>query len=78
MQQRHPITRKSKMNCSSDRLLGPTYIELSDEVTAHICGGTIPGIYKVPDVTLKRGTFGTNYFDGKLLTAADLQDEQRS
>jgi len=46
------------MNCSSDRLLEGKYIELLDELAAHIYGGTvskIPGIHKVGDVTLKRG-----------------------
>ena len=58
MQYRFPITRKSKMNCSSDRLLEGKYIELPDELAVHIYGGTvskIPGIHKVSDVTLKRG-----------------------
>lgn len=66
------------MTSSSDRLSKPKYIELSDELAAHICGGTIPGIHKDSDVTLKRGIISSNYFDGKLLTADDLKAEQRS
>lgn len=66
------------MNDSSNHLPKFTYIELPDELAVQIIGGTTIGVYRVPDVTLKRGTFGTNYFNGKLLTAADLQDEQRS
>jgi hypothetical protein len=66
------------MNVSNDRLSKPKYIELPDELAAQICGGTIAGVHKVPDVTLKRGTFGPDYFDGRLLTAADLNDDQRS
>lgn len=67
------------MNCSSDRLLEAKCTELPDELAAHVYGGAvskIPGVHKVSDVTLKRGIIGTNYFDGKLLTADDLRNEQ--
>lgn len=74
MQKHHPTT--SKMNCSSDRLSQSKYVELPDELAARICGGKIPELHKSSDVTLKRGIISTNYFDGKFLTASDLQDEQ--
>ncbi|MBD3884732.1 hypothetical protein IFO70_23630 [Phormidium tenue FACHB-886] len=75
MPQRHFITRRSKMNGSNDRLPRPKYVELPDELAAHLCGGTIPEVHKVPDITLKRGVFSLNYFDSKLLTAVDFKDE---
>ena len=41
----------------------------------NIRGGST-GIAKATDITLKRGTFGPDYFDGRLLTAQDLSADQ--
>lgn len=72
MPQRHS---ENRMNGFNDRLSQPQYSELPDELAAHLCGGTIPGIHKVSDVTLKRGVFSLNYPDIKLSTAVDFKDE---